>query len=94
MRGEFHRVYIEYVSKLNDIHAKRKFDFLEKVLADMYAHQTYFHHGFEYLKDLKPFMGDLTGTGGKREGPGAEVGAGAGAAVRAGVGAGRGRTHS
>ena len=62
MRGEFHRVYIEYVSKLNDVHAKRKFDFLEKVLSDMYAHQTYFHHGFEYLKDLKPFMSDLTGT--------------------------------
>ncbi|CAO3655098.1 unnamed protein product [Mucor hiemalis] len=57
----FHKCYMEYVSKLNDIEAKKKVDYMENVLAYMYSESAFHHQGYEILKDLEPYMRDLTG---------------------------------
>ncbi|ORE11849.1 ArfGap-domain-containing protein [Rhizopus microsporus var. microsporus] len=60
-RKTFHKVYMEYVSKLNDIEAKKKIDYMENVLAYMYTESAFHHQSYEILKDLEPYMRDLTG---------------------------------
>ncbi|KAG2190738.1 hypothetical protein INT46_007931 [Mucor plumbeus] len=64
-RKLFHKSYMEYVSKLNDIEAKKKVDYMEnfriKVLAYMYSESAFHHQSYEILKDLEPYMRDLTG---------------------------------
>ncbi|KAI8885870.1 ArfGap-domain-containing protein [Backusella circina FSU 941] len=60
-RRVFHKCYMEYVSKLNDIEAKKKVDYMENVLAYMYTESAFHHQSYEILKDLEPYMRDLTG---------------------------------
>lgn len=60
-RKLFHKSYMEYVSKLNDIEAKKKVDYMENVLAYMYSESAFHHQSYEILKDLEPYMRDLTG---------------------------------
>ncbi|KAI8382451.1 hypothetical protein BD560DRAFT_386641 [Blakeslea trispora] len=60
-RKIFHKSYMEYVSKLNDIEAKKKVDYMENVLAYMYTESAFHHQSYEILKDLEPYMRDLTG---------------------------------
>ncbi|KAI9269470.1 hypothetical protein EDC94DRAFT_598988 [Helicostylum pulchrum] len=60
-RKIFHKSYMEYVSKLNDIEARKKVDYMENVLAYMYTESAFHHQGYEILKDLEPYMRDLTG---------------------------------
>ncbi|KAI8381358.1 uncharacterized protein BYT42DRAFT_566268 [Radiomyces spectabilis] len=60
-RKVFHQVYIEYVKKLNDIEARKKVDYMENVLAYMYTESVFHHQSYEILKDLEPYMRDLTG---------------------------------
>ncbi|KAI9480846.1 MAG: hypothetical protein EXX96DRAFT_564407 [Benjaminiella poitrasii] len=60
-RKVFHKVYMDYVSKLNDIEAKKKIDYMENVLAYMYTESAFHHQSYEILKDLEPYMRDLTG---------------------------------
>ncbi|CAO3639358.1 unnamed protein product [Mucor fragilis] len=60
-RKTFHKSYMEYVSKLNDIEAKKKVDYMENVLAYMYSESAFHHQSYEILKDLEPYMRDLTG---------------------------------
>ncbi|CAO3695557.1 unnamed protein product [Rhizopus stolonifer] len=57
----FYKTFVEYVSKLNDIEAKKKIDYMENVLAYMYTESAFHHQGYEILKDLEPYMRDLTG---------------------------------
>ncbi|KAL0095670.1 hypothetical protein F4703DRAFT_1082593 [Phycomyces blakesleeanus] len=61
-RKGFYQVYMEYVSKLNDIEAKKKVDYMENVLAYMYTKSAFHHQSYEILKDLEPYMRDLTDT--------------------------------
>ncbi|RUS17252.1 hypothetical protein BC937DRAFT_90211 [Endogone sp. FLAS-F59071] len=60
-RKEFHVRYLEYALKLNDLQAKKKFEFMEYVLALMYTGSAFYHQSYEILKDLEPYMRDLTG---------------------------------
>ncbi|KAI7899498.1 uncharacterized protein BX663DRAFT_521103 [Cokeromyces recurvatus] len=60
-RKAFHKVYMDYVLKLNDIEAKKKIDYMENVLAYMYTESAFHHQCYEVLKDLEPYMRDLTG---------------------------------
>ncbi|KAI9013806.1 hypothetical protein CLU79DRAFT_768786 [Phycomyces nitens] len=60
-RKGFYQVYMEYVSRLNDIEAKKKVDYMENVLAYMYTKSAFHHQSYEILKDLEPYMRDLTG---------------------------------
>ncbi|OBZ82383.1 Arf-GAP with coiled-coil, ANK repeat and PH domain-containing protein 2, partial [Choanephora cucurbitarum] len=60
-RKIFHKSYMEYVSQLNDIEAKKKVDYMENVLAYMYTESAFHHQSYEILKDLEPYMRDLTG---------------------------------
>lgn len=82
-RLKFQADYMEYVMKLNEIEAKKKFDFVENVrvfphesiydpyadahyfgkqiLGYMYTSSVFHHQGYEILKDLEPYMRDLTG---------------------------------
>ncbi|KAI8976987.1 hypothetical protein BDB01DRAFT_802335 [Pilobolus umbonatus] len=60
-RKQFLSAYMEYISKLNDIQAKKKVDYMENVLALMYTKSAFHHQSYELLKDLEPYMRDLTG---------------------------------
>ncbi|KAH8552778.1 hypothetical protein BGW37DRAFT_271523 [Umbelopsis sp. PMI_123] len=60
-RLKFQTDYMEYVMKLNEVEAKKKFDFVENILGYMYTSSVYHHQGYETLKDLEPYMRDLTG---------------------------------
>ncbi|KAG0765037.1 hypothetical protein G6F57_006441 [Rhizopus arrhizus] len=60
-RKVFHKTYMEYVTKLNDIEARKKIDYMENVLAYMYTESAFHHQSYETLKDLEPYMRDLTG---------------------------------
>ncbi|KAJ2955167.1 hypothetical protein NQZ79_g8792 [Umbelopsis isabellina] len=60
-RRRFQTDYMEYVMKLNEVEAKKKFDFVENILGYMYNSSVFHHQGYEILKDLEPYMRDLTG---------------------------------
>ncbi|KAI8072661.1 hypothetical protein BC940DRAFT_121555 [Gongronella butleri] len=60
-RKVFHQLYLEYVSSLNAIEAKKKVDYMENVMAYMYTESVFHHQSYEILKDLEPYMRDLTG---------------------------------
>ncbi|KAI8575403.1 hypothetical protein K450DRAFT_262065 [Umbelopsis ramanniana AG] len=60
-RLKFQADYMEYVMKLNEVEAKKKFDFVENILGYMYTSSVFHHQGYEILKDLEPYMRDLTG---------------------------------
>ncbi|KAF7732819.1 centaurin beta [Apophysomyces ossiformis] len=59
-RKAYHQTYMEYVAKLNEIEAKKKVDYMENILAYMYTESVFHHQGYEILKDLEPYMRDLT----------------------------------
>ncbi|CAG8470957.1 5444_t:CDS:10 [Ambispora leptoticha] len=59
-RREFHRRCLEYVSKLNQLHAKKKFEFMEYILALMFTESAFYHQNYETMKDLEPYMKDVT----------------------------------
>ncbi|CAO3649885.1 unnamed protein product [Cunninghamella echinulata] len=60
-RKIFHQLYLEYVSNLNAIEAKKKVDYMENVMAFIYTESVFHHQSYETLKDLEPYMRDLTG---------------------------------
>ncbi|GAB5589535.1 hypothetical protein Unana1_04435 [Umbelopsis nana] len=60
-RIKFQADYMEYVMKLNEVEAKKKFDFVENILGYMYNSSVFHHQGYDILKDLEPYMRDLTG---------------------------------
>ncbi|ORX44005.1 ArfGap-domain-containing protein [Hesseltinella vesiculosa] len=60
-RKIFHQLYLEYVATLNAIEAKKKVDYMETVMAYMYTESVFHHQSYETLKDLEPYMRDLTG---------------------------------
>jgi len=59
-RREFHRRYLEYVSKLNQLQAKKQFEFMEYILALMFTESSFYHQSYETMKDLEPHMKDVT----------------------------------
>ncbi|KAF0389852.1 ArfGap-domain-containing protein [Gigaspora margarita] len=59
-RKEFHYRYLDYVIKINQLEAKKKFEFMEYILALMFTESSFYHQSYETLKDLEPHMKDVT----------------------------------
>jgi len=59
-RREFHFRYLDYVSRLNELEAKKKFEFMEYILALMFTESSFYHQSYETMKDLEPHMKDVT----------------------------------
>ncbi|CAG8632995.1 513_t:CDS:10, partial [Racocetra persica] len=59
-RREFHYRYLDYVIKINQLEAKKKFEFMEYILALMFTESSFYHQSYETLKDLEPHMKDVT----------------------------------
>ncbi|KAL1914829.1 uncharacterized protein VTP21DRAFT_7921 [Calcarisporiella thermophila] len=59
-RKDFHAKSIEYSIKHNDLQAKTKHEFLEYILAMMYTWSSFYHQGYEALKDLETYMRSVT----------------------------------
>ncbi|PKY49153.1 ArfGap-domain-containing protein [Rhizophagus irregularis] len=59
-RKEFHNRYLDYVIKINELEAKKKFEFMEYILAIMFTESSFYHQSYEILKDMEPHMKDVT----------------------------------
>ncbi|CAG8593611.1 5787_t:CDS:10, partial [Acaulospora morrowiae] len=59
-RREFHLRYLDYVTRVNQLEAKKKFEFMEYILALMFTESSFYHQSYEILKDLEPHMKDVT----------------------------------
>ncbi|CAJ0896749.1 7908_t:CDS:10, partial [Entrophospora sp. SA101] len=59
-RREFHFRYLDYVTRLNELEAKKKFEFMEYILALMFTESSFYHQSYETMKDLEPHMKDVT----------------------------------
>ncbi|CAG8543983.1 10085_t:CDS:10 [Diversispora eburnea] len=57
-RREFHNRYLDYASKMNQLEAKKKFEFMEYILALMFTESSFYHQSYEIMKDLEPHMKD------------------------------------
>ncbi|KAK9760597.1 hypothetical protein K7432_015231 [Basidiobolus ranarum] len=59
-KKNFHEKYMDYINKINHIGTQKKLEFMESLLALMYGQYAFFHQGYELIKDLDPYMRDLT----------------------------------
>ncbi|CAG8582328.1 3281_t:CDS:10 [Funneliformis caledonium] len=59
-RKEFHDRYLNYVIKINELGAKKKFEFIEYILALMFTESSFYHQCYEILKDMENHMKDVT----------------------------------
>ncbi|CAH1759792.1 12031_t:CDS:10 [Entrophospora sp. SA101] len=59
-RKELHLRYIDYVLKLNQLEAKKQFEFMEYILALMFSGKSFYHQCYETMKDLEPGMKNVT----------------------------------
>ncbi|OZJ04193.1 hypothetical protein BZG36_02187 [Bifiguratus adelaidae] len=60
-RKDLHARSLEYSIKMNDLQARKKFEFMEFILAYMYTDSAFYHQSYEFLRELDPYMRDLTG---------------------------------
>eukprot|EP01114_Cavostelium_apophysatum_P020833 TRINITY_DN7092_c0_g1_i1.p1 TRINITY_DN7092_c0_g1~~TRINITY_DN7092_c0_g1_i1.p1 ORF type:complete len:501 (+),score=147.87 TRINITY_DN7092_c0_g1_i1:123-1625(+) len=51
---------LDFVSSLNSIQARKKFDFLEKSTSFTYANLAYFHQGYELYNEMGTYMRQLS----------------------------------
>ncbi|ORY07855.1 ArfGap-domain-containing protein, partial [Basidiobolus meristosporus CBS 931.73] len=59
-KKNFHERYMEYVNIMNHIGSLKKLEFMESLLGLMYGQYAFFHQGYELIKDLDPYMRDMT----------------------------------
>uniref|UniRef100_H2ZKC1 Arf-GAP with coiled-coil, ANK repeat and PH domain-containing protein 2 n=1 Tax=Ciona savignyi TaxID=51511 RepID=H2ZKC1_CIOSA len=57
----FRSVAMDYVFQVNMLHNKKKFQCVDKLLSYMRALFTFFHQGYDLLKDLEPYMKSVSG---------------------------------
>lgn len=55
----FYAASMDYVYLIQEVHERKKFEFVETLLAFVYAWFTFYHQGHEIKKDFEPFMKDL-----------------------------------
>ena len=55
----FRREAMAYVMKLQEVQERRKFEFVEILLAFMYGGKTFYHQGHETGEEMSPYMTDL-----------------------------------
>ncbi|XP_047126257.1 rho GTPase-activating protein 26 isoform X2 [Hydra vulgaris] len=57
--ANFRQMSLGYVSKLHEVNEKKKFEFVEIMLAFMYGQSTFFHTGHDVFNDNKAYLTDL-----------------------------------
>ncbi|XP_050304226.1 rho GTPase-activating protein 26 isoform X2 [Anthonomus grandis grandis] len=55
----FYAASMDYVYLIQEVHERKKFEFVESLLTFVYAYFTFYHQGHEIKKDFDPFMKDL-----------------------------------
>ncbi|KAK5644251.1 hypothetical protein RI129_008096 [Pyrocoelia pectoralis] len=50
---------MEYVCLIQEVHERKKFEFVEILLSFMFGWLTFYHQGHEVAKDFRPYMDDL-----------------------------------
>jgi len=55
----FCQASLEYVFRLQEVHERKKFEFVETLLGFMYGWLTFYHQGYEVAKEFRPYMTDL-----------------------------------
>ncbi|XP_046636547.1 rho GTPase-activating protein 26-like isoform X2 [Daphnia pulicaria] len=55
----FCQASLEYVYRLQEVHERKKFEFVETLLGFMYGWLTFYHQGYEVSKEFRPYMTDL-----------------------------------
>ncbi|XP_076274115.1 GTPase regulator associated with FAK isoform X2 [Rhynchophorus ferrugineus] len=55
----FYAASMDYVYLIQEVHERKKFEFVESLLTFVYAWFTFYHQGHELKKDVDPFMRDL-----------------------------------
>jgi len=51
---------LDLVMKMNEIHVKKKHELLENVCSFMYTQLAFFHQGYEFCKELIPYLRTLS----------------------------------
>ncbi|VEN48450.1 unnamed protein product [Callosobruchus maculatus] len=55
----FYAASMDYVYLIQEVHERKKFEFVETLLTFIYAWFTFYHQGYELNKDCDPYMKDL-----------------------------------
>ncbi|KAK9700493.1 BAR domain [Popillia japonica] len=55
----FYNASMEYVYLIQEVHERKKFEFVETLLSFMFSWLTFYHQGYEVAKDFQPYMFDL-----------------------------------
>uniref|UniRef100_A0A1Y1LRF5 Rho GTPase-activating protein 26 n=1 Tax=Photinus pyralis TaxID=7054 RepID=A0A1Y1LRF5_PHOPY len=55
----FYLASMEYVCLIQEVHERKKFEFVEILLSFMFGWLTFYHQGHEVAKDFRPYMEDL-----------------------------------
>ncbi|KAF6032167.1 hypothetical protein EB796_009523 [Bugula neritina] len=58
-KGQFHKEAMAYVMKLQEVHERKKFEFVEILLAFMCGWKTFYHQGYEIGQEMEPYLSDL-----------------------------------
>eukprot|EP01137_Pigoraptor_chileana_P029801 Opistho-2@15488 len=59
-RQALHGTSLAYVQKLTELQEKKKFEFVEKILAYMLGQMSFFHMAYESLKEMEPYITQLS----------------------------------
>eukprot|EP01116_Phalansterium_solitarium_P023748 TRINITY_DN8484_c0_g1_i2.p1 TRINITY_DN8484_c0_g1~~TRINITY_DN8484_c0_g1_i2.p1 ORF type:complete len:708 (-),score=331.27 TRINITY_DN8484_c0_g1_i2:373-2496(-) len=60
VKKDFNLSALDCVFSINDIQAKQKFEFLERLCGYMYANVSYFHQSYELVHELHPSLATVT----------------------------------
>lgn len=55
----FYNASMDYVYLIQEVHERKKFEFVESLLSFMFGWVTFYHQGYETAKDFSPYMNDL-----------------------------------
>lgn len=55
----FFMASMDYVYLIQEVHERKKFEFVETLLGFMFSWLTFYHQGYEVAKDFRPYMDDL-----------------------------------
>lgn len=55
----FFTASMDYVYLIQEVHERKKFEFVETLLTFLFGWLTFYHQGHEVAKDFKPYMIDL-----------------------------------
>jgi len=56
----FQKLAFDYLSKLQEVNERKKFELVEILLTYMYGQKNFYHNGYECYKDSTQYLADLT----------------------------------